>query len=210
VLITRPDIAYVGNAGTAYAGQTYSAPVCTSGGVLATCSGTTTAVTTAVANVPGGGNSRNIRRPNVVPGVNPYLSPIYAGGGYQFLNPAAFSIPAAGTFGNSRRNNYSGPGLAQLDLTLQKTFPITEQVHGEFKADAYNILNHPNFANPGTVRLGQGLPAGPSSANAIQPGTPFPNLATAGTSFGTLSSTVGNQVGLGTNRQLQLSLRLVF
>jgi len=212
VLITRPDLAYVGNAGTPYAGQVYSGPICTTGagGAAATCSATTVAATTAVVNVPGGGNSRNIRRPNIVPGVSPFLNPIYQPGGYQFLNPAAFSVPAPGTFGNSRRNNYSGPGLGQLDLTLQKTFAIAERLHAEFKADAYNILNHPNFANPGTVRLSQGVPAGAATANTIQPGTPFPNLAIAGSSFGTVSSTVGNQVGLGTNRQLQLSLRVAF
>lgn len=195
VLITRPDLAYVGNAGTPYAGQVFSSPVVVSGAVQ----------TTAVVNVPGGGNSRNVRRPNVVPGVNPYLKQ-----GMQWLNPAAFSIPAPGTFGNSRRNNYTGPNLTQLDLTLSKNFLITEGVHGEFKADAYNLLNHPNFANPGTVRLAQGIGSSPASANAIQPGTAYPGLNVAGSSFGLLSSTVGNQVGIGTNRQLQLSMRVVF
>ena len=61
VLITRPDLAYVGNVGSALAGQVFSSPVVTAGGVQ----------TTAVVNVPGGGNTRNIRRPNVVPGSQP-------------------------------------------------------------------------------------------------------------------------------------------
>lgn len=194
VLITRPDLAYVGNAGTPVAGQVFSSPVVT-GGVVQT---------TAVVNVPGGGNSRNVRRPNVVPGVNPFLK-----NGLQWLNPAAFSTPAPGTFGNSRRNNYSGPNLAQLDLTLQKNFTITEHVHTEFKADAYNIFNHANFANPGNVRLAQAIPASATAATNLQPGAAF-SSATAGSLFGTNSSTVGNQVGLGTNRQLQLSLRVTF
>ena len=193
VLITRPDLAYVGNAGTPIAGQVFSNPVVT-GGVVQT---------TAVQNVPGGGNSRNVRRPNVVPGVNPYLKQ-----GLQWLNPAAFSTPAPGTFGNSRRNNYSGPNLTQLDLTLQKTFTLTERVHTEFKADAYNILNHANFANPGNVRLAQAIPTSITSSN-LQPGTAF-SSTNAGSLFGSESSTVGNQVGLGTNRQLQLSLRVSF
>ena len=59
-------------------------------------------------------------------------------------------MPAPGTFGNARRNDTTGPGLSQLDLTLQKNFTVYEGVKAEFKADAYNILNHPNFANPGT------------------------------------------------------------
>lgn len=194
VLITRPDLAYVGNAGTPIARQVFSSPVVT-GGVVQT---------TAVVNVPGGGNSRNVRRPNVVPGVNPFLK-----NGLQWLNPAAFSTPAPGTFGNSRRNNYSGPNLTQLDLTLQKSFHVYERASAEFKADAYNILNHANFANPGNLRLAQAIPTNAASATNLQPGTPF-SSGNAGSLFGTESSTVGNQVGLGTNRQLQLSLRLTF
>ncbi|GAC1414597.1 MAG: TonB-dependent receptor [Acidobacteriaceae bacterium] len=191
VLITRPDIAYVGNAGTAYAGQTFSSPVVVGGKVQ----------TTAVANVPGGGNTRNIRRPNVVPGVNPYLK-----SGFQFLNPAAFSTPAPGTFGNSRRNDYTGPNLAQMDLTLSKSVRLTEGYSLDFHADGYNVLNKPNYANPGTTRLTQTLATAPGTG--AQPGTPFTS-GNAG-SFGLLTSTVGNQVGIGANRQIQLSLRLLF
>lgn len=190
VLITRPDLAYVGNPGTSIAGQTFGSPVVTNGVVQ----------TTAVVNVPGGGNSRNIRRPNVVPGVNPFIK-----SGFQFLNPAAFSTPAPGTFGNYRRNDLSGPNLAQLDMTLGKQFHATERTYFEFRADIYNILNHPNYANPGTIRLNQTL----TSGAANQPGAPF-TQGTAGSAFGVLSSTVGNQVGIGANRQIQLSLRANF
>jgi hypothetical protein len=190
VLITRADVAYVGNPGTSIAGQTFANPVVT-GGVVQT---------TAVVNVPGGGNSRNIRRPDVVPGVNPYTK-----SGVQFLNPAAFSTPAAGTFGNYRRNDLSGPNLAQLDFTLGKSFHATERASFDFRADIYNILNHPNYANPGTVRLNQTL----TSGAANQPGAPF-SQTTAGSAWGRLSSTVGNQVGIGANRQIQLSLRANF
>jgi hypothetical protein len=190
VLITRPDIAYVGNAGTSIAGQTFASPVVTAGVVQ----------TTAVVNVPGGGNSRNIRRPNVVPGVNPYLK-----NGINFINPAAFSTPAPGTFGNSRRNDYTGPNLAQLDMTLGKSFHATERFSLDFKGEVFNVLNHPNYANPGNVRLAQTL----STGTANQPGAAF-SSGTAGTSFGNLSSTVGNQVGIGANRQIQLSVRANF
>jgi len=194
VLITRPDLAYVGKAGTAFAGQTFSSPVVV-GGVVQT---------TAVVNVPGGGNTRNIRRPNIVPGINPYLK-----SGKQFLNPAAFSTPAPGTFGNARRNDLSGPNLAQLDLTLTKRVQFTERVGLEFHADAYNVLNHANYANPGNIRLQQSIPANATSANAIQPGTAF-SSTTAGTLFGAESSTVSNQIGIGTNRQIQLAVKLAF
>jgi hypothetical protein len=99
-------------------------------------------------------------------------------------------------------------GLAQLDITLSKKFALTERLNLEFRGEAYNIFNHANFANPGNLRLGQGIGSGPSAAG-IQPGQPF-TASAAGGNFGTLNSTVSNQIGLGTNRQLQLALRLNF
>lgn len=187
VLIVRPDIAYVDTRN----GNVYSSPLVVGGAV----------VTQAVINTPGGGSSRNVRRPNIVPGVNPLLKQKL-----QWINPAAFSIPAPGTFGNFRRNDLSGPILSQLDLTMKKAFELTEGLNMELRAEAYNILNRANFANPGNVRLAQGLAA---SGSGLQPNTAF-SSSTAGSLFGALNSTVSNQVGLGTNRQLQLALRLNF
>jgi len=210
VLIQRNDVAYVGQVGP-YTGRVFANPVIDRANCPAfTSNGAVYAnglCTLAVQNVPYGGNSRNIRRPNIVPGVNPFLKQ-----GLQFLNPAAFTTPAPGTFGNSRRNNLSGPNLAQLDLTLQKEFGFTEQVRLKFQSDIYNVLNHPNFANPGTVRLPFNLPtnaAGLTSTTAVQPGQAF-TTTTANNGFGQITSTVNNQVGIGDNRQIQLSLRLLF
>ena len=165
-----------------------------------------------MVNTLGGGSSRNVRRPDVIPGVNPIVDSNRA-----WVNPAAFAIPRPGTFGNSGRNSLAGPGLAQLDLTLSKRFSVTERFNLEFRAEAYNILNHTNFANPANLRLSAGLPNGgrfagglvPASQTGIQPGQPF-NSSLAGGNFGVLNSTVSNQVGLGTNRQIQLALRLNF
>jgi hypothetical protein len=98
--------------------------------------------------------------------------------------------------------------LAQLDFTLSKRFSLTERVNLEFRGEVYNILNHTNFANPGNLRLSQGVGSG-SSSPGIQPGQPF-TASAAGGNFGVLNSTVSNQIGLGTNRQLQLVLRLNF
>lgn len=222
VLVTRPDVAYLGVTG-AYAGQTFSSPVINPSCGPFTYNGSVYGngiCTVAVQNVPGGGNSRNIRRPNIVPGVNPYLRTAAANGtGPRFLNPAAFSTPAPGTFGNARRNNLSGPILSQLDMTLAKEFAFTERTRLKFQSDVYNVLNHPNFANPGTVRLTQTIPTGTSTANGVttftgagvQPGTPFATSgAASGGSFGVLTNTVTNQVGIGGARQIQLSLRLLF
>ena len=69
----------------------------------------------------------------------------------------------------------------------------------------YNILNRANFANP-PARLNNALGNG---AGQLQPGQPF-SLAAAGGAFGIANSTVTKDVGLGTNRQIQLSLRLNF
>lgn len=190
ILIQRPDVVYVDQRN----GAVYQNPLVVNG----------SPVTRAVVNVPGGGNSRNVRRPNVVAGVQPLLY----NNGLAYVNPAAFSIPAPGTFGNSARNSLAGPALAQLDITLSKKFNLTERFNLELRGEAYNITNHANFANPGNLRLNTGLPTGPG-ATGIQPGAPF-SAATAGGTFGVLNSTVSNQIGLGTARQLQLALRLNF
>jgi hypothetical protein len=197
VLITRPDITYVDKRD----GKEYATPVLGTDGTI---------YTTPVVNTLGGGNSRNVRRPNVVAGVNPYLN-----NDRSLINPAAFSIPAPGTFGNSSRNSLAGPRLAQFDLTLSKKFPITEKASLEFRSEIYNLFNKANFANPANLRLAQGIVNGGTfaggvvSTSGLQPGTPF-SLANAGGNFGVATSTVSNQIGIGTGRQVQLSLRLSF
>ncbi|MEO8051831.1 MAG: carboxypeptidase regulatory-like domain-containing protein [Acidobacteriota bacterium] len=197
VLITRPDITYIDNRN----GNEYTSPVLGTDGSI---------YTTPVVNTLGGGNSRNIRRPDVIGGVNRYLD-----ADRRLINPAAFTIPLAGTFGNSSRNSLIGPGLAQFDLTVSKSVSIGEKLGVEFRAEIYNIFNHTNFANPANLRLAQGIPSGGTFAggvvtsSGIQPGTPF-TTGNAGGNFGVATSTVSNQIGLGTNRQLQLSLRLSF
>jgi hypothetical protein len=199
VLITRPDLSYVDKRD----GKEYATPVLGTDG---------TVYTVPVVNTLGGGNSRNIRRPDVVAGVNPYLS-----NDRSLINPAAFSIPAPGKFGNSGRNTLAGPRLQQFDLTLSKNFAVTERVKLEFRSEVYNILNHANFSNPSNLRLSSGLQNGgtfaggvvPATQRGLQPGQAF-STATAGGNFGVTTSTVSNQIGIGTGRQIQLSLRLAF
>lgn len=189
IQITRPDVIYQDTRTGLY----YANPVLVNG----------KPVTVALMNTIGGGASRNVRRPDVVAGVDPFL---HRDSRYV-VNPAAFSIPLPGTAGNLGRNALFGPSLAQFDLTLHKKFVLTERFNLEFRAEAYNILNHANFANP-TVTLAQALPGAPGQAG-IQPGQPFtPSLA--GGTFGVSTGTVERAVGLGTSRQLQLSIRLNF
>jgi hypothetical protein len=86
-------------------------------------------------------------RPNNVPGIPYWMSNPTAAGG-RSLNPAAFSTPAPGLQGTEPRNDISGFGLTQFDASLGRKFNITDRVTLQFKADAFNVLNHPNFENP--------------------------------------------------------------
>lgn len=66
----------------------------------------------------------------------------------QWLNAAVFSLPALYTFGNEPRNAAIGPGLAEVDVSLQKSFSVKERAKVLFRAETYNVTNHPNFNIP--------------------------------------------------------------
>ncbi len=68
-----------------------------------------------------------------------------------WFNTAAFQAPAAGTFGDMRRNSVYGPGLSEVNSSLHKRFPIYERVGFDFSANATNVLNHPSFGEPDPV-----------------------------------------------------------
>ena len=170
----------------------------------------------AVVNTPGGGNSRNIRRPNLIAGADPLLS-----NDRNVINPAAFATPAPGQWGDFPRNELSGPGFNQFDFILAKRFHFSETMNLEFRTEFFNLFNHANFANPSTT-LNNALPnlsctivAGActtytaTSSNVVQPGQAFTQGA-AGSTFGLLRSTVGRTVGLGSNRQIQFAFRFNF
>lgn len=82
-----------------------------------------------------------------VPGVSP-ARPNGADFHKQWFNPAAFQAAALGTFGSVRRNNLTGPGYQEVDASLFKNLFAQERVHGQFRAECFNLFNHPNFANP--------------------------------------------------------------
>jgi len=82
-------------------------------------------------------------RPNVVG--NPELSnPTTA----QWFNTAAFAFSAPGTFGNAGRNILEGPGSQNVNMSLLKNTHLTERVNLQFRAEAFNLFNHPNFNLP--------------------------------------------------------------
>lgn len=166
-----------------------------------------------VVNTPGGGASRNVRRPNVISGQSFYID-----NDRNIINPAAFAIPTAGTFGDLSRNSLRGPIFRQFDLTLSKRFRITERANIQFRTEIFNLFNTTNFANP-SATLPNTLPNlsfnstnntfSASTNNTLQPGQAY-TASAAGSSFGQIRSTVGRTVGLGTNRQIQFALRLNF
>ena len=188
VTISRPDIVYQVNA----TGQYVTSPIAINGVVM----------TTPVVDNPFGGAFRNNRRPTVVAGVNPFLT---TSDKRLFLNPAAFTFPQPGQFGNLGRFALHGPGLSQFDFTLHKKFAIDEKRNFEFRAEMYNLFNRANFANPPAV-LATGLG---TASNQIQPGQHY-SASIAGAAFGVFNSTVSKDVGLGAQRQMQLSLRFNF
>ncbi len=144
-----------------------------------------------VTNIPGG-NSRGTQRPDLVPGVNPYIE----NGGVRWLNPAAFATPQPGTFGNLPRNFLRGPEFWQADLMFSKDFRFANTQGIQFRVEIFNLLNRLNYENPAA-----NLPNG-------TPGVPFTD-ANAGT-FGYMLGPLNRTVGLGTARQTQISLRYTF
>jgi hypothetical protein len=107
---------------------------------------TGTPLTARVVGAPG----------NVAQGVTGALRADYTGAAIvesdptigQFFNTAAFSIPEAGTFGNSQRNSLLGPGSWQVDLALSRIFQVRENQRLEFRAESFNVTNSTRFKNP--------------------------------------------------------------
>ncbi len=139
------------------------------------------------------------QRPTIVPGINPCLSGTPEGRILQYFNPLAFTAtapPSASNplpYGNQpRTSNCSGPGYINSDLSLNKEFRVTERLHAEFRAEALNAFNTPQFATP-SLSIGQ------YSATAV---------TTNNTAY---SSGAGQITGtLGFPRLVQLGGRLTF
>ena len=70
-----------------------------------------------------------------------------------YINLDAFNYAANGTFGNLGRNSFRGPKFADLDAEISRFFPITERTKLDLRVEAFNVLNHPSFNNPGSGNL---------------------------------------------------------
>jgi hypothetical protein len=136
--------------------------------------------------LPDGNNST--QRPNLLPGVSLYPANQTIS---NWLNPAAFAIPAPGTWGNLGRYAARGPGFFELDTALQKKFLLTERIGLNFRAEIFNLFNRAIYANP-SANLGSN-PASPTA------------------SFGRITSLLNTDaVGTGTPREVQFAVRLNF
>jgi hypothetical protein len=126
----------------------------------------------------------SVERPDLISGVS--LIPAAGQTPNNWINAAAFTTPASGTYGDAGRNLARAPGLWQTDLALAKKVAVSERLAMEFRADAFNVFNRAQFGSP--------------SANLSSP-----------LSFGVITTLVNSgATGSGTPRQFQLALRLSF
>jgi TonB dependent receptor len=118
---------------------------------------------------------------------DPRIAPPAAG---SCTSSSVFAIPGTGPttfhFGNLGRNVLIGPGFSNVDFSVSKTTKITERLSHELRVESFDLLNHPNFSNPGTV---------------AQVGS---------TTFGVIRATRGPTGDAGSSRQIQFAMKLIF
>jgi hypothetical protein len=137
------------------------------------------------SSVPDGNTTD--QRPDLVPGV-----PLTPPGGAtiaQWINPAAFTVPATGTFGDAPRDVARGPGAWQMDFGIGKRISLTERARLEFRSEFFNIFNHPQYGLPQATF---GVPGFGSIIQTVNTTTPV------------------SPVGSGTPREIQFSARVRF
>jgi hypothetical protein len=132
------------------------------------------------SNTSGTGDTQNPDIPNRNPN---FSGPVVLGRPEKWFDPQAFQVPDPGTFGNVARGSFTGPRLTNFDTSLFKKFSFNERYSLQFRTEAFNIFNHPNFASPNPVVFAGSKSS--SSAGVI-----------------TLTST--------NSRQIQFALKLLF
>jgi hypothetical protein len=114
-----------------------------------------------------------------------------------WFNPSAFALPPPGQFGTAGRDILRGPGFAQFDLAVQKSFQVREGMKIMLRGEAFNVLNHPNFAVPSNTQNPIAL-GGNGDAVFRDAAGHFAN------NVGSIFSTVDSA------RQIQLGVRISF
>jgi hypothetical protein len=103
-----------------------------------------------------------------------------------FANPASAFITVPNTLGNIGRNSVVGPDFKNVDLSLIKNTKITERINAQFRADAFDLFNHPNYGQPGRV------------------------FSPTSTTFGFITNTRFPTGDSGSSRQIQLAVKVQF
>jgi hypothetical protein len=123
------------------------------------------------------------QRPNSITGVS--LTPTNGQTIQQWINPLAFGVPVAATWGDAGRNLARAPGIWQADLSMGKKLALTERASLEFQAAAFNLFNRAQLGSP--------------------------NGDISSPTFGRITTTINpGATGTGTPRQFQFMLRLSY
>jgi hypothetical protein len=123
-------------------------------------------------------------RPNYIAGCNTSV-----GLRTEWYNPSCFTIPPVGIIGNLGRDALYGPGSVNQDFSIMKDTRITERINLQFRAEIFNLFNHPNFSLPTSTNFVSGATVGTVNINP---------------SAGIITSTVTP------SRQIQFGLKLIF
>jgi hypothetical protein len=143
-------------------------------------------------------------RPAIVPGQPLWIYSSSLPNGRR-VNPAAFAVPMAGQSSTLPRNALRGFSIFQPDAALRRSFTITERMRLQFRADFFNIINHPNLADP--VNELANVQSNGAISYLSNFGISNQMLAR---SLGTNSSGVASVFQVGGSRSTQLSLKLIF
>ena len=98
----------------------------------------------------------------------------------DYFDPSIFTQPTAGTFGSVRRNTFRGPGVFDADLSIFRSFKITERINFQFRTEIFGLTNTPRFSNPnGSCSSGAGASCLITSNGVVT------------NNFGSITSTLG-------------------
>ena len=148
-------------------------------------------------------NTFDNERPIYTPNATGCNGNVITGNVNNWVNLNCFVPSTYGTVGNLGRNNLLAPGYAETDFSVTKNTKITERVSLQFRAEIFNIFNHPNFSNPGGTIINAGTSCGPTTTFANTPSCFAP-------SGSTITSLVGSGGIPDVARQTQFSLKLQF
>ena len=162
-------------------------------GILSVTSGFPFSVTTGTFDLAALGTSNVWQRVNLAPGCTAKSATL--GSETKWFNPACFTLPGVGQFGDLGKNSFTGPGLRDVDFAIMKDTKVpkvSETFDVQFRAECFNLFNHTNLGIPNGALYSQG-----PVVNGVLTGTVNPTA-------GTFSSTIAPQ------RTLQFGLKILF